>query len=134
MLFNSFTFLIFLPIVFILYWFVFQKNLKLQNAFLLIASYVFYGWWDWRFLGLIIASSALDYWCGIRMSTVDRPLSTASSASPNKKESKVGVPNADLTTRHLSTVDRGLLAKISSWLSGRKLYLTISLLFNLGLL
>ena len=134
MLFNSFTFLIFLPIVFLLYWFVFQKNLKLQNAFLLLASYVFYGWWDWRFLGLIIASSAVDYYCGLRMSTDESRLSTAGSASPNKKESEVRVPNIDLTTKQLSTVDRGLLTKISSWFSGRKKFLTISLTFNLGLL
>lgn len=134
MLFNSFTFLIFLPVVFLLYWFVFQKNLKVQNAFLLLSSYVFYAWWDWRFLGLIIASSAVDYWCGIRMSTVDRPPSTSDSASQNKKESEVGVPNIDRTTKQLSTVDSGLLTKISSWLSGRKKFLTISLAFNLGML
>jgi alginate O-acetyltransferase complex protein AlgI len=49
MLFNSFEFLLFFPVVFLLYWFVFQKNLKAQNAFILVASYLFYGWWDWRF-------------------------------------------------------------------------------------
>ncbi|WOC52449.1 O-acyltransferase [Bergeyella porcorum] len=61
MLFNSIEFAIFLPIVFILYWFVFQKNLKLQNLFIVIVSYIFYGWWDWRFLFLIIFSTAQDY-------------------------------------------------------------------------
>lgn len=61
MLFNSFEYLIFLPTVFLLYWFVFNKYLNLQNAFLLIVSYVFYGWWDWRFLSLIVFSSAVDY-------------------------------------------------------------------------
>lgn len=70
MLFNSLEFLIFLPLFFIGYWFVFQKNLKAQNAFILLASYVFYGWWDWRFLALIIASSAVDYWCGFRLGQV----------------------------------------------------------------
>lgn len=46
MLFNSIEFAVFLPLVFLLYWFVCQKSLKLQNAFLLLASYLFYGWWD----------------------------------------------------------------------------------------
>ena len=64
MLFNSLEFGIFLPIVFLLYWFVFQNNLKWQNAFLLVVSYFFYGWWDWRFLFLIIFSSTLDFFIG----------------------------------------------------------------------
>ncbi len=64
MLFNSIPFLVFLPLVFCLYWFVFQRNLRVQNSFLILASYLFYGWWDWRFLSLIILSSAVDYWCG----------------------------------------------------------------------
>ncbi|PQV47281.1 D-alanyl-lipoteichoic acid acyltransferase DltB (MBOAT superfamily) [Jejuia pallidilutea] len=67
MLFNSIDFAIFLPIVFILYWFVAQYNLKLQNALLVVASYVFYGWWDWRFLSLIIFSSLIDYTIGIHL-------------------------------------------------------------------
>jgi len=53
MIFNSIDFAIFLPIIFVLYWFVLNKNLRVQNALLLVASYVFYGWWDWRFLFLI---------------------------------------------------------------------------------
>lgn len=53
MLFNSIDFAFFLPIVFLLYWFVFKKNLRLQNLFIVVASYVFYGWWDWRFLILM---------------------------------------------------------------------------------
>tara|TARA_B110000967_G_C18732182_1_gene483152 strand:- start:672 stop:929 length:258 start_codon:yes stop_codon:yes gene_type:complete len=64
MLFNSVDFAIFLPIVFILYWFVAQKNLKFQNALIVIASYVFYAWWDWRFLSLIIFSTVVDYAVG----------------------------------------------------------------------
>jgi len=65
MLFNSIDFAIFLPIVFILYWFVINKNLKLQNAMLVVASYVFYGWWDWRFLSLITFSIVVDYFMGL---------------------------------------------------------------------
>jgi len=68
MLFNSFDFAIFLPIIFILYWFVFKKIIKHQNLLLLVASYVFYGWWDWRFLSLIIFSSFIDYYVGITLS------------------------------------------------------------------
>ena len=64
MLFNSIDFAIFLPIVFLLYWFVIHKNLKLQNLFLVVASYVFYAWWDWRFLSLIIFSTLIDYTVG----------------------------------------------------------------------
>jgi alginate O-acetyltransferase complex protein AlgI len=67
MLFNSFEYLIFLPTVFILYWFLVNKNLNLQNFFLLIISYLFYGWWDWRFLSLIVFSSLVDYFCGLRI-------------------------------------------------------------------
>ncbi|WP_310992277.1 MBOAT family O-acyltransferase [Aequorivita marina] len=67
MLFNSLDFAIFLPIVFILYWFVVNKNLKFQNALLLLASYVFYGWWDWRFLSLLMFSTIVDYTIGLQM-------------------------------------------------------------------
>ncbi|MGB0998797.1 MAG: MBOAT family O-acyltransferase [Flavobacteriales bacterium] len=64
MFFNSIDFAIFLPLVFILYWFVTQKNLKLQNVLIVAASYLFYGWWDWRFLSLIIFSTLVDYTIG----------------------------------------------------------------------
>jgi D-alanyl-lipoteichoic acid acyltransferase DltB (MBOAT superfamily) len=67
MLFNSPSFAIFLPIVFILYWFVFNKSLKKQNTFLLVSSYLFYGLWDWRFLFLILASTIVDYLVGIEI-------------------------------------------------------------------
>jgi alginate O-acetyltransferase complex protein AlgI len=65
MLFNSIDFAIFLPIVFILYWFVTNKNLKLQNLLIVVASYLFYGWWDYRFLSLILFSTIVDYSVGI---------------------------------------------------------------------
>lgn len=67
MLFNSIDFAIFLPIVFILYWFVTEKNLKLQNFLIVIASYLFYGWWDWRFLSLILFSTLVDYSVGLKL-------------------------------------------------------------------
>jgi alginate O-acetyltransferase complex protein AlgI len=68
MLFNSLDFAIFLPIVYILYWFVFNKNLKVQNVLIVVSSYIFYGWWDWRFLSFILFSTVLDYVIGIRLS------------------------------------------------------------------
>ena len=68
MLFNSIDFAIFLPIVFLLYWFVSDKNLKLQNLLVVLASFLFYGWWDFRFLSLIIFSSILDYTIGLCLS------------------------------------------------------------------
>ena len=73
MLFNSLEFAFFLPVVFILYWFVTNKNVKLQNVLLLTASYVFYGWWDWRFLSLIIFSSFVDYYVGVGLGKSEIP-------------------------------------------------------------
>lgn len=64
MLFNSIEFAFFLPLVFLLYWFPLGKRLKEQNLLLLIASYIFYGWWDPKFLLLIAFSSLVDYWIG----------------------------------------------------------------------
>ena len=71
MLFNSIDFAVFLPIVFILYWFVANKKLKFQNFLIVVASYLFYGWWDWRFLSLILFSTLIDYSIGIRLSKED---------------------------------------------------------------
>ena len=72
MLFNSFEYLIFLPIVFLLYWFVFdyalskcKHQLWLQNLFIVVASYIFYGWWDWRFLILIAITSFCSWGSGL---------------------------------------------------------------------
>ena len=67
MLFNSLEFLLFLPTVFLLYWFVFQRNLRVQNLLLLISSYVFYGWWDYRFSSLIFLSTVVDYFAGLKI-------------------------------------------------------------------
>jgi len=67
MLFNSISFSIFLPIVFILYWFATKGNQKLQNILLLVASYYFYACWDWRFLFLLVFSTVLDYYTGLKM-------------------------------------------------------------------
>lgn len=74
MLFNSIDFAIFLPIVFLLYWFVINKNLKHQNLLIVIASYVFYSWWDWRFLSLILFSTTVDFSVGLGLSRVHNKL------------------------------------------------------------
>lgn len=64
MLFNSIDFAIFLPIVFVLFFFVTHKSLKLQNLLIVASSYLFYGWWDWRFLSLILFSTIVDFVVG----------------------------------------------------------------------
>ena len=76
MIFNSIEYALFLPVVFLLYWFVFDKwiakskqQLLLQNAFVLVASYVFYGWWSWKFLVLIAFTSLCSYLSGRQMAT-----------------------------------------------------------------
>ncbi|MDA9551193.1 MBOAT family protein [Flavobacteriaceae bacterium] len=71
MLFNSLAFAFFLPIVFMLYWSFSKSKLKIQNLLLLAASYVFYGWWDWRFLSLIMVSTIVDYFVGLIISQSD---------------------------------------------------------------
>lgn len=65
MSFNSIQFAFFLPIVFLLYWFVFNRNLKVQNLFVVVVSYVFYGWWDYRFLFLIAFTSLCSWGSGL---------------------------------------------------------------------
>jgi D-alanyl-lipoteichoic acid acyltransferase DltB (MBOAT superfamily) len=77
MLFNSFEFLLFFSIVFILYWFVINKSLHRQNLLVLIASYFFYGWWSYKFLGLLVLGTLLDYLYGFGV------------ASPNQKKAKL---------------------------------------------
>lgn len=73
MLFNSIEYILFLPLFFIGYWFVF-KNLKLQNFFVVISSYVFYGWWDWRFLILIAFTTLCSYISGIMIEKYENRL------------------------------------------------------------
>ncbi len=72
MLFNSIEFAFFLPIVFAIYWSIGSRNRREQNIALLIASYFFYGWWNWRFLGLIVFSTFIDFFIGVQLSKVTR--------------------------------------------------------------
>lgn len=64
MLFNSLAYFAFLPTFFALYW-LFGKRIRIQNALILVASYLFYGWWDWKFLFLIFLSTVIDFFTGI---------------------------------------------------------------------
>ena len=72
MFFNSLDFAIFLPVVFLLYWYVVSKRVVYQNALIVVASYVFYAWWDWRFLSLIVISTFLDYLVAQKLRTEER--------------------------------------------------------------
>lgn len=74
MLFNSLEFAVFFPCIFILYWFVFNRSFRVQNFFLLVGSYIFYGWWDYRFLFLLMFSTFLDYFTGLKMGKAKRPM------------------------------------------------------------
>lgn len=71
MIFNSIEFAIFFPLVFILYWLFFKTNTTYRNAFLIAVSYFFYGYWDWRFLTLIIFSSFVDFYIGKSLGKTD---------------------------------------------------------------
>lgn len=64
MIFNSIDFSVFFPLVFFLFWIVFKNEIKARNIFLIAVSYFFYGWWDWRFLSLIVISSVIDFIAG----------------------------------------------------------------------
>lgn len=70
MLFNSLDFAIFLPVVFLIYW-ALDGKLRAQNLFIIAASYLFYGWWDWRFLSLIVFSSTVDFLVGVGFSRTE---------------------------------------------------------------
>lgn len=74
MFFNSIEFAVFLPIVFLLYWFVANKSKKYQNFLLILASYYFYSCWDWRFLFLLIFSTLLDYFSALKIDRAIKPL------------------------------------------------------------
>lgn len=73
MLFNSLDFALFLPVVFLVYWLLLGRSRRAQNIFLLGASYVFYGWWDWRFVSLVVLSSFCDYLIGLGLARSEAP-------------------------------------------------------------
>ncbi|MEP1487167.1 MAG: MBOAT family O-acyltransferase [Algibacter sp.] len=67
MLFNSIDFVVFFPVIFVLYWLLNNRALKFQNLLIVVASYIFYGWWDWRFLFLIFLSTVIDFFIGLKL-------------------------------------------------------------------
>lgn len=71
MLFNSLEFAVFLVIVYLLYWYALRKNFRSQNHLLLLSSYIFYGWWDWRFVFLLLLSTIIDYSFGLWINGTD---------------------------------------------------------------
>ncbi|MEP2610037.1 MAG: MBOAT family protein, partial [Cyclobacteriaceae bacterium] len=78
MLFNSIEFAIFLPLVFGLYWVIGARHVKAQNVLLFVASYIFYGWWDWRFLALIFISSLIDFLLAQKIAATEKQRSRKS--------------------------------------------------------
>lgn len=72
MLFNSSIFLIFTSLVFILYWSCFNKNITARNLFLIIVSYIFYGWWNWRWLFLIVGCSLINWLISLELERTQR--------------------------------------------------------------
>lgn len=98
MLFNSLTYATFLPIVFAIYCFL-QKNYKWQNSFLLLASYVFYGWWDWRFLGLLIGMSVAAYISGY---AINRNEKQTSDPAENPAECSGGGAKPNIRKQNLA--------------------------------
>ena len=110
MLFHSLAFAIFFPLVLALYMLLLRRRLLAQNVLLLLASYIFYGWWDWRFLSLIWLSTIIDYCCGLALDRRQAAAETASAAATQTEPAYQYQPRT------------------------RKLILTVSLVANLGLL
>ena len=103
MLFNSFEFLLFLPAVFAAYWILNLwterlRGLQAQNLLLLIASYVFYGWWDWRFLSLIAFSTVVDYAVGIQIAKANAWLGRVPNFIPNGCQHRQRLPTTQTKT------------------------------------
>ena len=90
MLFNSIEFLLFLPLVFAAYWSVNGRApLRIQNLLLLAASYLFYGWWDWRFLSLVAFSTLVDFAVGLQIAKAnDREIPQDAGPSERSRTAK----------------------------------------------
>lgn len=73
MLFNSVAFALFLPLVFGLYWGIGRQRPRAQNLLLILASFVFYGWWDYRFVLLLLATTGFDFFVGIQLGRIEDP-------------------------------------------------------------
>ena len=151
MLFNSIEYLFFLPIVFLIYWAIgYAKidgllQLKMQNAFVVVASYIFYGWWDWRFLILIAFTSLCSYASGIliergkqKHGIQQSPNSDSSSIDPQSAcEQAPGQTTAqscaadtlpDTSQKHAS------LTKSIKNINSAKAWMITNIVINLGIL
>ena len=144
MLFNSFEYLLFLPIVFAIYWLL-RNHLKLQNLFVVLASYVFYGWWDWRFLILIAFTSLCSYASGILIERGTQkhgiPQSpTSDSPSIDLQSAREQAPGQ--TTAQSSTADtlpdtsqkHASLTKNIKNINSAKAWMITNIVINLGIL
>lgn len=107
MLFNSIEYIFFLPIVFAIYWLL-GKRLRLQNAFVVLASYVFYGWWDWRFLILIAFTSLCSYASGILIERGKQKHGEGDDASLTKNIKNINSAKAWMITNIV--INLGILA------------------------
>ena len=107
MLFNSIEYLFFLPIVFLIYWLL-RNHLKLQNLFVVLASYVFYGWWDWRFLILIAFTSLCSYASGIFIERGKQKHGEGDDASLTKNIKNINSAKAWMITNIV--INLGILA------------------------
>ena len=81
--FASIEYIIFLPVVFLLYWIVCRKNKNLQNGLIVLASLFFYGFWDWRFLGLLLVTAFSTFFAGLWMNQINENPSTSSGQAEN---------------------------------------------------
>lgn len=86
--FASIEYIIFLPVVFLLYWIVCRKNKNLQNGLIVLASLIFYGFWDWRFLGLLLVTAFSTFFAGLWMSRINDNPSTSSGQAENENKKR----------------------------------------------
>ena len=148
MLFNSIEYLLFLPIVFAIYWLL-RNHLRLQNLFVVIASYVFYGWWDWRFLLLIAFTSFCSWGSGILISksktrnpesSDDASLSldqqTASEISVLPHEAQTIISRQSSAQSCANTLPDSLQKNTKKYqkINNAKLWLTANIVINLAIL
>ena len=131
MLFNSFTFAAFFALVYGLY-LLSMRRLRLQNTILLAASYVFYGWWDWRFLGLIVLSTVTDFACGWAIDRRQRPPRGTGGSSPTRGDATSAIERRDAVSQPASPYRHSPQVRRSC--GPRELILFISVAMNLGIL
>ena len=158
MAFNSLEFVVFLPIVFAVYWLLPAHSRRWRNGWLLLASYFFYGWWDWRFLGLIVASTLVDYVAALAIAasstrskvnvdgsdaggadagtpTVLAEAEPAAERLPStRRPTQLAPENAAPVDIHVTQMDldETRLPARAAWRP--RLFLLASMLFNLGVL